>query len=226
MTLNIDQEDTQIITPIQAEEKRLKEAIAAQIAEKARQSPTGKIGREHLENLPMLSTSPFGLRRGSAADYTAVPADKSEDPNAQKLCWRIELHGLKPGIAPQGFDLFGDVTIGRTTSEAAVDIDMEPYRASELGISRQHAMLRPTKNSLYLFDLNSTNGTRYNGIPLGSGIARALSNNDTITLGNLTFEVKIIDGPGMGEDKAAEASQWRASHYAAPTIKLEDSDKP
>jgi pSer/pThr/pTyr-binding forkhead associated (FHA) protein len=52
-------------------------------------------------------------------------------------------------------------------------------------------MLRPSASKLFLIDMQSTNGTRCNSVLVNG--ARALSHNDTISLGNLTFEIKIID---------------------------------
>ena len=60
-----------------------------------------------------------------------------------------------------------------------------------------------TPNGWRVRDLGSTNGTLHNGLPLGPGIARSLKHNDTVTLGRLSFTLKIIDGPGMRKTSPA-----------------------
>jgi pSer/pThr/pTyr-binding forkhead associated (FHA) protein len=110
--------------------------------------------------------------------------------------WRIEFHGLGPSTIPLGFDIVGDTVLGRGSDSAALpDLDFDAYGASDRGVSRRHAVLRPSKNRLYLIDLGSTNGTLCNAVRITNGQAKALSHNDTITLGTLTFEVKTIATP-------------------------------
>lgn len=105
-----------------------------------------------------------------------------------KPCWRLEIAGL-PGGASIGFDLVGDIIMGR--GEQA-HIDLNSVQGAEKGVSRQHVILRITPVALYVIDLESTNGTRINGLPLGLNEARALTEDAIITLGRLTFTLKII----------------------------------
>src|SRR6185436_11087758 len=83
---------------------------------------------------------------------------------------------------------------------------MDLFGGLEQGVSRRHALLRPTANHLYIIDLGSTNGTLHNGLPLGPGIARSLKNSDTVTLGRLSFTIRIIDGPGLHRAPTAPAA--------------------
>jgi pSer/pThr/pTyr-binding forkhead associated (FHA) protein len=114
--------------------------------------------------------------------------------------WRIELYGLTPDAAPLGYDIVGNVIIGRSVDGSEADIDLEPYNALAKGVSRQHAMIRPTKQRLFLIDLSSTNGVRHNEVPTGPGLAVTLRNGDVVTLGDLTFEIRIIDQPGPDDE--------------------------
>lgn len=134
---------------------------------------------------------------GSAASFITLPAHTapSEFPGGSR--WRIELHDLGSGSTPLGLEIVGDTVLGRGKTGAAIpDLDLDEYRAFDLGVSRRHALLRPTKNRLYLIDLGSTNGTLLNATPLGQGVARAISDNDTVTLGNLSFTIRVADRPG------------------------------
>jgi pSer/pThr/pTyr-binding forkhead associated (FHA) protein len=62
-------------------------------------------------------------------------------------------------------------------------------------VSRKHASIRFEAGSLYLNDLDSSNGTFLNGTRLGQG-AVALSPGDTVRFGRTTFEVRRADDTG------------------------------
>jgi hypothetical protein len=125
-------------------------------------------------------------------NYIPLPAGFGMNPLPDQLGWRIELCGLGHGIRALGFDILGDVVIGRGTQ---VDIDLEPFGASRNGVSRRHAMLRPTSLHLHLIDLNSTNGTYFNSVQLGRAATRAIRHDDVITLGALSCAIKIVTSP-------------------------------
>jgi pSer/pThr/pTyr-binding forkhead associated (FHA) protein len=103
--------------------------------------------------------------------------------------------------APQttiGLAIYGDVILGRDpqNSKIPADIDLSEHKAQELGVSRNHAMLRPTSRNLFILDMNSTNGTYVNAIPIGQGMAHALKTGNTVALAGLIFEVEIKAMPG------------------------------
>ncbi len=182
-------------TAIEAEEDRLRQAAERRL-EETYQS-TSQLGDESLESVPEIAQLPFGARSGAAKSYILVPASAArQEIPADAPYWRIELHGVAPGVGPLGFDIVDDAVIGRNhMSEHTADIDLAPYRAIELGVSRRHAMLRPTPSELFLLDLESTNGTQHNALPIGPGLTRALAHNDTLTFGKLSCTVHIIDSP-------------------------------
>jgi hypothetical protein len=159
---------------------------------------TTVISRAELNSkLPSVYHLPFGLRMGKARYYTCVPTPNATNVSVETPIWRIELHGLGVHIEPLGFDVVGDAIIGRTCGSHIAHIDLEHFGAVDHGVSRRHAMLRPSRNKLYLLDLESTNGTFSNAMRVTSGMAQCLADGDTITLGNFSFEVKIIDWPGL-----------------------------
>jgi hypothetical protein len=55
--------------------------------------------------------------------------------------------------------------IGRSSTEEPLAVDLTPFNAHVLGVSRKHAMLKPVANGCCLIDLKSTNGTLLNGNP-------------------------------------------------------------
>ncbi len=183
---------------IQTEEERLLQAARAHMVEQMRISGTQRLNGADRNAVPLLNQMPFGLRVGAVSHYLPLPgkmAAAADDLSV--LRWRIELHGL-PNSGPIGLDILSDVVFGRGNDEGEIpDYDLDAFRALDRGVSRRHALLRPSPTSLYLIDLHSTNGTRCNMAPVGLGRAFAIHHNDTITLGNLTFQVKVIDSPVM-----------------------------
>jgi hypothetical protein len=93
-------------------------------------------------------------------------------------------------------ELQGDIVIG---SNAAADTDLDVNLAYldgyERGVSRRHILLRPSRERLYVIDLNSTNGTSVNGMPSPVGEAHALRDSDLLTLGRMHLQIKIARRP-------------------------------
>jgi hypothetical protein len=145
----------------------------------------------------------FGLPIGDTSIYIPLPTELAEKVASKEISvdevprWRIELHDLGSLKEPLGYDILGDTVLGRHIPKggSTPDMDFSPFDSGEKGISRRHAMLRPTRNNLYLLDLGSTNGTQRNAFPLGPGHAQALQHGDVISLGRLTFTIKIIARP-------------------------------
>jgi FHA domain-containing protein len=185
--------NTMVISAIDLERARLQAALIQRLEEKATKDITTTLGKSHGPGLEILLL-PVGQRRMNLVeDYRPLPAIKAATDQAEKMCnWRIELYGFGQGAPPIGFDIQGDVVLGRG---ADADIDFDPYGAARYGVSRRHALLRPTSMHLYLIDLQSTNGTFYNSVPLGRAAARCIAHEDVITLGTLSFAIKIVDSP-------------------------------
>ncbi len=123
-------------------------------------------------------------------NFTLVPAnmaDKAYEPGVHR--WWVELWSDDIGSEPVRLEIVGDVVLGRSN---LADVDLHEYGAIDRGVSRKHALLRPSKKALYLLDLGSTNGTHFNGIPMGQGIAMSLSENAVIRLGRLNLTVRFL----------------------------------
>lgn len=183
---------------IQAEQERLQKALARRMSEQASTSATNRLVGRTLD-MGRNGWLPNLARSGGAGDYPVLPthlAAKADLATCPR--WRIELHGMGGGTTPIGFDLIGDVVMGRSKDgPAAPDVDLDHLDAQKMGVSRRHVILRPTEKHLYLIDLNSTNGSMHNGLPVGPGVARSIQHNDTIMLGDLTFTLKIVARPGV-----------------------------
>lgn len=68
-------------------------------------------------------------------------------------------------------------------------VDLTPFDAIQLGVSRRHAVIHREEDGYYITDLNSTNGTRINGHRLLPNIPWRLSSGDVVTLGRLNLIV-------------------------------------
>lgn len=143
--------------------------------------------------------TPFGFERNER-DVTFHPLPYkpgSSDALLLSKPWRIMLE-LYDGDQRMmmGLDLYGDVVLGRGQSRPGrIIIDLDEYGARDLGVSREHMMLRPSERKLFAIDQGSTNQTTINGAPAGRGVALALKDQDLINLGNMVIMLHIVDSP-------------------------------
>jgi hypothetical protein len=109
--------------------------------------------------------------------------------------WRIKLTSPHDLPEPPGLELCGDVFIGRVAGGIQPDLDLTDYAGAELGVSRLHALLRPTSSHLFIHDLGSTNGTYVSAKQVAAGAAAKVSSGDILAFGRLQFKVRIIEQP-------------------------------
>lgn len=158
---------------------------------------TGKLDPEERQTLiiPALGTFDTRFDTEQKVIYHRVPYnyEKIEAPPV----WRVMLKfGAAGHYVVAGLDIYGDTVFGRGSEEAdSPDIDLTNLGALERGVSRRHALLRPTINKLYLIDLNSTNGTFVNAISVSRGMAQMIRNHDGIAFAGLTCVVEIVTAP-------------------------------
>jgi pSer/pThr/pTyr-binding forkhead associated (FHA) protein len=86
-----------------------------------------------------------------------------------------------------------DYTIGRISGTQPIlpDIDLTPYHAYEGGVSRLHATIRVSEDSVSVSDLGSANGTMVNGQKIPSYEPHPLHSGDIIVLGKFQIEIKF-----------------------------------
>lgn len=77
----------------------------------------------------------------------------------------------------------------RASGTGGLIIDLVPFGAIQLGVSRRHAVIHREEAGYYITDLNSTNGTRINGRRLLPNKPCRLSSGDVIRLGRLNLLV-------------------------------------
>jgi hypothetical protein len=86
-----------------------------------------------------------------------------------------------------------EYSLGRVSEGQPIlpDLDLTPYDAFALGVSRIHAALRITNGRLLVVDLGSVNGTRVNGQKLIPKVEYPISKSDIIALGKLRIQVTL-----------------------------------
>lgn len=96
-------------------------------------------------------------------------------------------------IRKQPAEMDHELIIGRASEESIIapDIDLTPYNAAGMGISRAHLVLRyeASRNILTVADLDSANGSYVNEVRMHPNEIRVLRHGDVLRLGKLTFEV-------------------------------------
>ncbi len=97
-----------------------------------------------------------------------------------------------------------ELVLGRLEPGQAVfgGLDLTPYQAAELGVSRRHALMRWQGNHLVVSDLNSDNGTILNGMRLQPEIPYRLSDGDTLYIGHLKMTIRLNNDYGLSTIRA------------------------
>jgi hypothetical protein len=103
---------------------------------------------------------------------------------------RIEVEGSgTPLLLP----LIDEAVIGRRdpSTQASPELDLTPYGAYQLGISRRHASIERRDNVPVLVDLGSRNGTFLNGHRLEANQVVPIHQGDEIRLGKIVMKIYI-----------------------------------
>lgn len=92
---------------------------------------------------------------------------------------------------PIPLEITDEATLGR--SDAATNtrpgLDLTPFGALDMGVSRLHAAIRRGEETLTLVDLGSANGTFLNGQRLVAEQPRVLRDGDEIRVGKLVCHI-------------------------------------
>ncbi len=86
-----------------------------------------------------------------------------------------------------------EIILGRTDLLAndPGHFDLTRYGGHDRGVSRSHALLRFTEDSITVTDLNSSNGTFVNLKKLEPHTPHVLQHNDEVMLGSLSMVIKF-----------------------------------
>lgn len=119
--------------------------------------------------------------------------------------WRVYFETMSEPRESFGLDIQGELMLGRDIDEDNV-VDLTACGAAEHGVSRQHAIIRPTATNLFLIDQGSTNGTSRNGRSVGINTPYPIVNGDVIGLGGLRLAVRIVERPSLQEQTSQLSS--------------------
>ncbi|MAS37790.1 MAG: hypothetical protein CL610_27590 [Anaerolineaceae bacterium] len=121
------------------------------------------------------------------ADVTSIkPPTAIEVSELRGKGVALIVRGHQDPILIQG----SDIVLGRYDPGAQLPtVDLTPYNAGALGVSRSHARLRIQEEVCLIEDLNSTNGTWVNQQRLPAGKTHGLASGDVIQLGQLMLQI-------------------------------------
>ena len=81
--------------------------------------------------------------------------------------------------------------IGRPSEGVEPQVDLSGADANGT-VSRRHARIGKDDSSIFIEDLESSNGTRHNGQPLREGMQAPLEDGDQIVFGDLVFTFHLV----------------------------------
>ena len=106
--------------------------------------------------------------------------------------WVVEFHPIletaSEKIQVQVRDM---MTIGRGRGAGAPDVDFTAFDALKHGVSRRHAVILARSKFLSLRDLNSTNGTLFNGLLHNPNQDVPLEHGDILSFGHLKVKLSF-----------------------------------
>lgn len=121
--------------------------------------------------------------------------------------WLIELNASQMP-KPLKLRVEQRLVLGRSVAgeNKQPDVDLAPYQAEDLGVSRHHLALYVEGDRLMIEDLESGNGTLLNTTRLKPGEPHMLSHGDHLYLGRLRLDVQVILSPTFGSSVRKQAS--------------------
>jgi pSer/pThr/pTyr-binding forkhead associated (FHA) protein len=102
----------------------------------------------------------------------------------------VVLH-IRDATKPLTFKPREQTVLGRMDNSSTVqpDLDLTPFGALDKGVSRVHAAIFRSEDTLMLVDKGSSNGTHLNGQRLVPHQPRVLRNGDEVRLGKLIAHI-------------------------------------
>ncbi len=142
--------------------------------------------------------TPAQINANAATRHLTLPPALAGDPPARPtapfekaLPWVIEFRMVGTSTLHQA-QVRETMLIGRADVERDInpEIDLTPYNAGALGVSRRHAMIVVRETVLMIKDMGSTNGTRLNNVLLEPLKEVRLHHGDELTFGGLQIQLQ------------------------------------
>lgn len=98
---------------------------------------------------------------------------------------------LAIGEARLNVDIQEQIILGRAdaSNPEPPDLDLIPYDAVDKGVSRRHARIERQRNTLFIVDMGSANGTFINDRRLPSNQPSVVRSGDEIRLARLAIQI-------------------------------------
>ena len=144
---------------------------------------------DELSDTKLLPPTPGGL---------PMP-DRGPRPDTGNLAapWRILLQVENEHHTTLGVPIAHRINIGRADSKGnQPDLDLTPYGAVQDGVSRLHATIIYEDETLFIEDMNSTNGTRINGFQLTPNRRYRLRDGDELEFGRTRATLRLVRSSG------------------------------
>lgn len=135
----------------------------------------------------------YGAGVDTGLDFVPVPV--GVEPPADGVAWRILLVPDDTSLETIAIEIWTDAVIGRGQG---ADVNLADHLGNVKGVSRRHALLRPSPSALFLLDLGSSNGTQVNAVPLNQGMAHKIRHDDLVVFGRLQFTINVVQGLAVG----------------------------
>lgn len=123
------------------------------------------------------------------------PPERGPRPATHLLAppWRVLLQVGGENKTTMGVSVNDYTVIGRADGkENDADVDLNPYGAFQNGVSRRHAAISQEKGTIYIEDLESTNGTRINGFQLPPNEKFRLRDGDELEFGRIRIVIRFV----------------------------------
>jgi DNA-binding response OmpR family regulator len=146
-------------------------------------------------------------------DMQKAPENMSDLP---ATLWVIELCPA-PNTKPITLKVEDRVIVGRSVigDPKRPDVDLEPYGAEGLGVSRQHLAIYTEAERLMVMDTGSNNGTLLNGAQIKPNEGYRLAHGDQLSLGRMHLDVSVVLSPEYGGDVHKQPSLQLADQTQA-----------
>ena len=98
------------------------------------------------------------------------------------------------------FEMDRPMTVGRMDPDKDVypEVDLGPYNADELGVSREHLLLKLVEDRIVATDNGSSNGTLLNKERLKPHEDYPIRDGDEIQLGLMKLRIELLMNPFSG----------------------------
>ncbi len=164
---------------------------------------------------PDRPVQPAAERKKKTGELKPLPKaevqEKADTSAAEDIQpWQIMFQLMDATAKVLGTEVHRAMVVGRTDPTATnvqVDLDLADYEGAEHGVSRQHAILLPSAEGLWIVDLDSTNGTWINGLYLQPGMKYRLRTSDRVEFGTLELMIRVIgEVPLMPPDRSSPSA--------------------